>query len=165
MCVVPFIKPLFCSMLATDLQGADIITWDTPHYRAISFYAITLTMDAVIRPGILVDDFLSMVVLCSCGILTSFRAFSAHICQFFYKCESVALVLSILSNQHSLMLQALDLGANPVGEILRKLDCMVEPGVPVEQFLSIVVQCPCGIITTRRAFFAHRCHRILIGTW
>ena len=70
-------------MLATDLQGADIITWDTPRYRAISFYAITLTMDAVIRPGILVDDFLSMVVLCSCGILTSFRAFSAHICQFF----------------------------------------------------------------------------------
>jgi hypothetical protein len=59
-----------------------------PPQPPLSFYAMTLNLDAVIKPGVLVDDFLGSVSLCSCGILTSIRAFSAHNCQVSAKRES-----------------------------------------------------------------------------
>ena len=71
-----------------DLSSANIVTWDMPPQPPLSFYAMTLNLDAVIKPGVLVDDFLCSVSLCSCGILTSIRAFSAHNCQVSAKRES-----------------------------------------------------------------------------
>jgi hypothetical protein len=39
------------------------------------------TMDAVIRPGVNLDDFLSLVSLCECGLVLSSRAFPTHVCK------------------------------------------------------------------------------------
>jgi hypothetical protein len=39
------------------------------------------TMDAVIRPGVNLDDFLSLVSLCECGLVLSSRVFSTHVCK------------------------------------------------------------------------------------
>jgi hypothetical protein len=38
------------------------------------------TMDAAIRPGVNLDDFLSSVSLCECGLVLSSLAFPIHKC-------------------------------------------------------------------------------------
>ena len=47
-----------------------------------------------------------------------------------------------------------------VEEVLRRLDSVANPGVPIEEFLRVVVQCECGLLLTHKAFYTHPCDKI-----
>jgi len=47
-----------------------------------------------------------------------------------------------------------------VEEVLHRLDSIANPGVPIEEFLRVVVQCECGLLLTHRAFYTHSCDKM-----
>ncbi|EDR02073.1 uncharacterized protein LACBIDRAFT_332688 [Laccaria bicolor S238N-H82] len=85
-------------------------------------------IDSAIRPGVPVEDFLSLASLCDCGLLTSRRAFSLHKCQ-------------TCPHRHGQIMPQLTLA-----EVLTGIDSILKPGVPVKEFLHVVAQCACGML-------------------
>ncbi|EDR00050.1 uncharacterized protein LACBIDRAFT_334457 [Laccaria bicolor S238N-H82] len=121
------------------LRAANIVVWNPPRSEPLSFFAMIRAIDSAIRPGVPVEDFLSLASLCDCGLLTSRRAFSLHKCQ-------------TCPRRHGQIMPQLTLA-----EVLTGIDSILKPGVPVEEFLHVVAQCACGMLVTRRSFFAHAC--------
>lgn len=77
--VTPFASILFT--LNAALSSIFIPIFNRPLTVPLSLWAMTQAMDAVIRPGADIDDFLSLVSLCECGLVLSSRAFPTHVCQ------------------------------------------------------------------------------------
>jgi len=121
------------------LPSTLIPVFNQPLTAPPSLGAMMQTMDAAIRPGVNLDDFLSSVSLCECGLVLSSFAFPIHKC----------------INEPS---EAIEYHPS---DILRLVDATLnrDLGIPLKAFCCIVAQCPCGMIVTRRAFLAHECQR------
>lgn len=115
---------------------------------------MTRAIDSNIRPGVPIRTFLSATLKCPCGIVTSRRAYPSHKCQ---TRASIKLELEMMSNYDSLGNERSSIPRFSVDEVMRKLDGVINPGVPIEEFLRAVVQCKCGLLLTQRAFYAHTC--------
>lgn len=122
------------------LPSIFIPVFNRPLTVPLSLWAMTQAMDAVIRPGADIDDFLSLVSLCKCGLVLSSRAFPTHACQ-----NEIHKAIEYYPS-----------------DILRLIDATFNPGIPLKDFCRMVAQCPCGMLMTRRAFPAHECRKIIV---
>lgn len=100
-------------------------------------------LHSTFRPGLPEREFHRLLMRCECGIVSTRRRHTFHVC--------LTTFTVVISTDVSL------LGEGEFLRLLYKLDT----GVTLDEFAQMFARCTCGLVTTKRRFPIHECLAIV----